>query len=405
MTMMKDSMKFNEGFLAQMRDATKLLQSEGPMAATNAIQRALRGATDKSEGSHPFGPTAFLPDVDYANTRSGGGGTANARLSKKWRGPGTDHAVADVEEVHVVDTRQAGKSRLETGRFVSASCTCPAGTRAYKLYIPGEYKNEPLPLVIMLHGCTQNADDFAAGTGMNTLAEENGFFVAYPEQDKTSNATKCWNWFHSGHQQRAHGEPAILAAITREIAETYQVDPSRVYIAGLSAGGAMAVVMAATYPELYAGVGIHSGLPYGVAKDVPSAFAAMKRSRAKAGSLKARVQAPASLACKVPAIVFHGDRDRTVHPENAEQVLTQCLPAGDNDDARTVVETSAEANGRSCTRTVIHDVEGRVVGEKWIIHGAGHAWSGGSRNGSYTDPEGPSASREMARFFNVLRQV
>ncbi|HEY8608347.1 MAG TPA: PHB depolymerase family esterase [Noviherbaspirillum sp.] len=410
-------MKFNDGFLAQMRDAAKLLQSEGPMAATAAIQRALHGETDKAEGAQPFDLAAFLPDVPgwddvpqppgAARARTDASAPSHTGMRNKWRSPGARHDiedVEDVEDVRVADGSPAEKARTKAGRFISASCTCDAGTRAYKLYIPGGYENTPLPLVVMLHGCTQNADDFAAGTDMNALAEENGFFVAYPEQDKTANATKCWNWFQAGHQQRAHGEPAILAAITREIANTYQVDPDCVYIAGLSAGGAMAAVMAATYPELYAAVGVHSGLPYGVATDMPSAFAAMKRSRARAASLKARAQPPAPLAQNVPAIVFHGDRDATVHPENASQVLAQCLSAGAIEGPGATVQKQTDPQGRSCTRTVVHDAAGRAIGEKWIIHGAGHAWSGGSPKGSYTDPQGPSASREMVRFFTGIRR-
>lgn len=410
-------MKFNEGFLAQMREATQLLQSEGPMAATAAIQRALHGVTDDSDTGQQADWTAFLPQMPElhdipAHVDKAGAQPASDRPARfrnfgdhgrgKWAGASTRQAVEDVEAIEVP---KSGEDVARTGRFISASCTNRAGTRGYKLYIPSGYKDEALPLVVMLHGCTQNPDDFAAGTGMNTLAEENNCFVAYPAQAKSANGTHCWNWFQPGNQRRDHGEPSILADITREISRTYKVDTSRVYIAGLSAGGAMAAVMAATYPELYAAVGIHSGLPYGVAHDVPSAFAAMKRRKPKAAMPKTQPAAPVPLRKTVPVIVFHGDRDTTVHPVNGEQVLTQCVPAAGEKDARIAVQNGSAPNGRTYTRTIVQDAQGSTIAEKWIVHGAGHAWSGGSRNGSYTDPEGPSAAREMLRFFYEQRNT
>jgi poly(hydroxyalkanoate) depolymerase family esterase len=239
----------------------------------------------------------------------------------------------------------------------------------------------------MLHGCTQSPDDFAAGTRMNFLAEERNCFVVYPEQPSAANQSKCWNWFRPGDQQRDVGEPSLIAGITRQIMRDYSVNPKRVYVAGLSAGGAAAAIMAATYPDLYAAVGIHSGLVCGAARDLPSALAAM------------RLGSEAKLAggtLSVPTIVFHGDRDTTVHPANGQRVFEQ---GGKSSRSKAQVIKGRVPQGHAYTRTVVTDAGGLVVSEHWNVHGAGHAWSGGSPSGSYTDPNGPDATREMLRFF------
>ncbi|RJG06779.1 PHB depolymerase esterase [Noviherbaspirillum cavernae] len=396
-------MKTNENFLAQICEATRLLQTSGPMAATEAIQRALHGAGT---------PDVAMPDDDRTK-----GQTRPAELvdinppsvSKtdflhftrgKWQEPSTRQPIEDVE------VNEAGK-----GTFLSGSVSNHAGTRAYKFYVPSGYCGEPLPLVVMLHGCKQNPDDFAAGTGMNDVAEENNCFVVYPAQLRKANESHCWNWFKPEHQRRDQGEPSIIADITRRITRDYRIDTSRIYVAGLSAGGAMAAVMAATYPELYAAVGIHSGLPYGAAHDLPSALAAMKGSNGKEGPLVARGKAPASFGHVVPAIVFHGDRDSTVHPSNGDQALSQCQSASacgasdkDKPDTQIQVEKGCVPNGRAYTRTLSYDISGKVVAEHWVVHGAGHAWSGGNRKGSYTDPKGPPAARHMLQFFYSHRR-
>jgi poly(hydroxyalkanoate) depolymerase family esterase len=283
------------------------------------------------------------------------------------------------------------------GRFVRASYSNRSGTRAYKTYVPARSKRQPRPLVVMLHGCKQNPDDFAAGTRMNELADEIGFIVAYPEQASAANVSRCWNWFQSADQQRDGGEPSLIAGITRDVIARYNVDPRRVYVAGLSAGGAMAAIMGHAYPDLYAAIGIHSGLAYAAARDIPSALAAMRGRRPPSNP-----RGGASTFQAVPTIVFHGDVDTTVHPRNGEQVIAQATPVGD--DLVTpafgpqTVEIGEES-GRRYTRTTQADSSGKPALEHWLVHGAGHAWSGGSVNGSFTDPRGPDATRAMLRFF------
>ena len=280
------------------------------------------------------------------------------------------------------------------GSFLERSFTNAAGTRAYKLYVPASYtarSNEPVPAIVMLHGCTQSPDDFAAGTRMNELAEEQTFLVAYPAQTAAANQGKCWNWFKPGDQGRDQGEPSIIAGLTRQIMRDHAVDPQRVYVAGLSAGGAAAAVMGATYPDLYAAIGVHSGLACGAAQDLPSALAAMRQGGpAGVGVSRNRSRRP------VPTIVFHGDRDTTVSPVNGDQVITQSKAEANL--RRTVSRGQSEA-GTTYTRTVQTNEGGRSILEQWVLHGTGHAWSGGSPAGSYTDARGPDASREMLRFF------
>ena len=279
------------------------------------------------------------------------------------------------------------------GRFVRASYANRSGARAYKTYVPAQDERRPRPLVVMLHGCKQNADDFAAGTRMNELADEMGFVVAYPEQAVAANLSRCWNWFKSANQERDHGEPSLIAGITREVIARHNVDPRRVYIAGLSAGGAMAAIMGNLYPDLYAAIGIHSGLPFAAARDLPSALAAM---RGLSATLDPRYHAAAFQA--VPTIVFHGDLDTTVHSRNSERVIAQARPAAKDPVAPQTVE-KGEESGRRYTRITQADASGKIALEHWLVHGAGHAWSGGSKKGSFTDPRGPDATRAMLRFF------
>lgn len=298
----------------------------------------------------------------------------------------------------------AAKARPRTkapggaGQWLRASHANEAGTRAYHAYIPPRGRGTKRPLVVMLHGCKQSPADFAAGTRMNELADELGFVVAYPEQAVRANGSRCWNWFRTGDQVRDAGEPSLIAGITREVIAKYDLDPARVYVAGLSAGGAMAAVMGCTYPDLYCAVGVHSGLAYGAAQDLPSALAAM-RGRHHGAAPPCGESRPGP----VPTIVFHGDLDATVHPRNGEHVIAQVSPTRSvliqSPSAPRSVE-SGEAGGRAYTRTVQADRSGKPVFEHWVVHGAGHAWSGGSERGSYADATGPDAARAMLAFFD-----
>src|SRR5919197_302847 len=295
---------------------------------------------------------------------------------------------------------------LTAGDFIDRFYTDAYGTRAYKLYIPSGYSGQALALLVMLHGCYQNPDDFAAGTRMNTLAEAGTFCVVYPGQPSSANISRCWNWFRREDQQRGAGEPALLAGLTRQIMATYHVDARRVFVAGMSAGAAMSVILGATYPDLYAAVGVHSGLAYAAAHDLATAYAAMQHGGLAPARPESRTSgATGVLARVVPTIVFHGDRDLTVNAVNADHVLSPWVQTREErepthrPDQHVKVERGQEPGGYAYTRSIYHDPQGRALMEKWIVHHMGHAWSGGSPRGSYSDPKGPNASAEMVRFF------
>lgn len=295
------------------------------------------------------------------------------------------------EDFEAPKARWAPSSAPDGARFEKRVFANQAGSRNYKLYVPSAHSGQALPLIVMLHGCTQSPDDFAAGTRMNELAEEHRFLVAYPAQARTANASKCWNWFSETDQQRDLGEPSLIAGITREIMRDLPVASGRVYVAGLSAGGAAAAIMGSAYPDLYAAVAVHSGLACGAASDMASAFKAMRQ-----GANSRRVSARKSGTRIVPTIVFHGDRDSTVSPVNADHVIAQSEHVS---GLRVEAKRGVGPDGVSFTRTTYTDAGGRSMFEKWDVHGLGHAWSGGSPAGSYTEPRGPDASREILRFF------
>lgn len=376
-------MKPFEQFLGKMGEAARLAQGKDPLAATEVIQQALKAAGLLPPHASP-GSARPAPELHDLNAPPDWTVLREKVQRGRKSAPGPRRA-----PVPTPDPRAPGE-------FLHGAFSAAAGQRRYRLYVPSTPSDRPRPLIVMLHGCTQNAEDFAAGTEMNALAEQHGCLVLYPEQPRSANATLCWNWFEALHQEREGGEPSLIAGMTREVIARWQADPGRVYVAGLSAGGAMAAIMGATHPELFAAIGVHSGLPVGKARDLITGLAAMKRAKAGRG------RAAGQLRQRVPVIVFHGDSDNVVHAENGAAILDQFLRPAPNTPAAPLQrskEYGATPGGRGYTRTLVMDGNGHRVGEHWELHGAGHAWSGGSANGSYTDPSGPVASTEMLRFF------
>lgn len=369
-------------FQQLMSQATRLTRSGNLAAATAAIQAALLGVQPTAASAAPRYDEADVIDVEAREVPASSPSASSPAAAPS---PARDDGAAPTSKpTH----RAPGESSATQGDFFTAgSFRNSAGQRAYKLYVPPGVNGQARPLVVMLHGCTQDADDFAAGTAMNEAAREQGFFVLYPVQPRETNPQKCWNWFKHNHQQAGKGEPSILADMTRHVIAEYGIDTRRVYVAGLSAGGAMAAILANTYPQLYAAAGVHSGLAAGAAKDLPSALSAMKGIGVQPGAVS---------STPVPTIVFHGDRDATVHPANAGAIVAASAGA----DARVQSQRVSGANqGRDSTKRVYTNAAGKVVAEYWEVHGAGHAWAGGSPKGSYTDLSGPDATQEMLRFF------
>ena len=422
----------NDALHPDMLEATRLTRAGRLTEATALLHRVLRSGTVPDTPSGPTGDTADAPagrvpriidltpetiDVTDSQPSSrseqafGTGGSQPAGRTPGTAQPRLPVALRSfVERVSRIypEPGMGGLAKPfptlppdvvpDGAQFLAGAYSNQAGGRAYKLYVPSGYRGQAVPLLVMLHGCTQSPDDFAAGTRMNVLAEEHTCLVVYPAQAASANASKCWNWFSPRDQQRGQGEPSLIAGITRQVMRDYSVDPQRVYVAGLSAGAAAAAIMGMTYPDLYAAVGVHSGLACGIASDLPSAFAAMRQGEHVA--VPGSDTASGALGCRrlVPTIVFHGDQDTTVHPRNGDQVIAQSGPSTMT-DLETTVQHGRVPGGHAYSRTLHADARGQTILEQWVIHGAGHAWSGGSPAGSYTDPRGPDAAREMLRFF------
>lgn len=295
------------------------------------------------------------------------------------------HGVIDADFEAIEDVGPTG------GRSIHGHYTHGSEARDYALYVPADTDGAPRPLILMLHGCQQDAADVARLTRFNRLADELGFIVLYPTQSRTANATGCWNWFLPEHRRPDQGEAALLAALTREIAVRHGADPRRLYVAGLSAGGAMALALAAIHPELFAAVGVHSGLPYGLARDQVSALTLMHQ-----GPSAVRGKADME-GIGVPVIVFQGDADLRVNPVNASWIIEQALSA--DDEPRIERETGRAPGGLDYTRTRYLEMDGAIRAELWMVQGGGHGWFGGDPVGSFAEPKGPDASREMLRFF------
>jgi poly(hydroxyalkanoate) depolymerase family esterase len=383
------------------REATRLTRAGQLVEATALLQRMLRGESAPGAPSRTDRIALNGREPPIIDAKPNTVGAMNSPQSARPTSVQTriSRTLLDRTKGHS-ELRRPGEIKRappsmpdlvpEGARFVQGGYSNAAGSRGYKLFIPSCYRGQPLPLVVMLHGCTQSPDDFAAGTRMNFIADEQACFVVYPAQRREANQAKCWNWFRTSDQQRGSGEPSLIAGITRQIMRDYSIDSKRVYIAGMSAGAAAAAIMGATYDDLYAAVGVHSGLACGAAIDLPSAFVAMRQGGASDGRVTLNGRPP------VPTIVFHGDRDVTVHPINGEHVLEQSMKTT---STQKKVHRGRVFGGHAYTRTIHTDASGRGFFEHWSIHGAGHAWSGGSPAGSYTDPQGPDATREMLRFF------
>lgn len=399
-------------FRNMLSKATRLTKAGDVKAAAATILTALRRtASPPPRTPAPQRDAPWIIDVETTPVHGAPAPMATSPLHGGDAGPGHEppkpHWGAELDS-----------------RFVSGVYPHAQGVHHYKLFIPphAHAPRQPLPLIVMLHGCTQDPDDFAAGTGMNDAAREEGFFVLYPAQTQHANLQRCWNWFKHNHQQRDRGEPALLAGMVRSVMREHPIDPARVYVAGLSAGGAMAAILGDAYPDVFAAVGVHSGLPTGSASDVSSAFMAMRSGDGAAAATTglshlpglrhvqpaARTghERPVRQGGALPTIVFHGDCDSTVHPANAERVIEACTPPhGPASPVQVEQQRSRSRNGRHYTRRVQRDASGRTMSEHWLVHGAGHAWSGGRPGGSYTDPQGPDATREMVRFFFATRKA
>ena len=364
------------------------------------------------------GAPAILKIIEDAFTTAGlnknsiptRGATEIIRRALKVTHPQTVHDAQGANR-EILDAKQLpqllpNQSVKTSSQFKFFEFSNGAGMRRYKLYVPASIGPSAL-LVVMLHGCTQCADDFAAGTQMNRLADQHGFLVLYPEQPSSANSSKCWNWFETQHQQRQIGEPSIIVGMVKEVIARLDLDSRRVFVSGMSAGAAMAVILGRVYPDVFAAIGAHSGLAYGCATNVPTALAIMRAGRQVASRLGPNREAGSvhlnSATHPVRTIVFSGDRDNTVAPKNSLEIVEQAKRAFAASDTHSTLKVTQErgrcSDGRSYSKTVYADAQGVACIEFWSIDGAAHNWSGGSASGSYTDVKGPDASMEMVRFF------
>jgi poly(hydroxyalkanoate) depolymerase family esterase len=368
-------------FAAALRRASRLMR---PSKASRSLQKAMTGAMVKAA----IAPLAAAKPAKTKPAKTRSRKTAGAKAGQSLGTVLKQLRAARSLMSGVEASAREVSPRIPPGaQYLAGTHRSTAGSRRYKLYVPAGRKR-PSGLILMLHGCGQTPDDFAVGTRMNALAEKHGIAVAYPAQTSGHNAASCWNWFKPGDQGRDAGEPAILASLTRKLMREFGLSRDAVFVAGLSAGGAMAAILADIYPDLFSAAGIHSGLARGAARDVVSAMAAMRRGGGAAPALAAEPD-------PVRRIVFHGDSDRTVHPSNAAVIVAAALGGA----AQPTRVTKRSVRGRSYVRSDFAGPEGVQMLELWMLDGAGHAWSGGRTAGSFTDSKGPDASAQMIRFF------
>jgi poly(hydroxyalkanoate) depolymerase family esterase len=298
-----------------------------------------------------------------------------------------------------------GAAKAATGTLSSGDYTGPEGSQHYELYVPSTYTaGTPVPLVVALHGCTQTGDGFRLLSRWDALAEAKGFIAVFPQQDANSNNQKCWNFFQDAHMHRSGGEPALIAAVTRSIQSSYAVDPHRVYATGLSAGGAMASILAATHPDVFAAIGIGSGCEYAA-----TATCAGYKSSDPVAAGQAAYKEMGPRARPMPFIAFAGDADTTVPPVNADQLVEQWLVTDDLADdgaangsvALVPTQTAQDqaAGGESYTVRNYADNGSAELAQYWLVHGMGHAWSGGDPAQPFSDPKGPDETAAMYEFF------
>ena len=376
-----------KSFGQAMRNATRLIGTGKLLNATRLIQRALSGDT-------PQVRPQVRPHVSPQPNPHSKGEPVPAANDPQVEAPPPQVIIlpAPAQPGQNSGSEKTNPAPSRSASFTQHQFKFEGDTYPYRLYVPSANSasdNTRMPLVVLLHGCKQDALDFSNGTAMNALAEEHQVMVLYPEQITSANALRCWNWFEPGHQQAERGEPGMIAALTQKVMQQHGADPQRVYIAGLSAGGAMAAVMAGLHPEMFAAVGVHSGLAAGAARDVMSAFGAM-RTGAKGRSQPA-----------LPTIIFHGAADKTVHPDNSDHITDAALAGLAAAGLKLVkTQTTLGHNKSDKTERVVYSTaDGKPYIENWRIDDGVHAWSGGDAAGSYTDPEGPSASAAMLAFF------
>lgn len=369
-------------FAAAMRRANRLMRPAKLTKTAKSMQSMMTGLMVKSA----LAPLAALKPK-----------TAKARKSALPKAGPTLGIV--IKQLRAAQALMRGAQAATTARaippsipagaqYLSRTHRTTAGARDYKLYLPASHPKRPKGLILMLHGCTQSPDDFAAGTHMNALAEKHGLAIAYPAQTSGHNTASCWNWFKPGDQARGAGEPAILASLARKLTKEFGLGRDAVFVAGLSAGGAMAAILADVYPEVFSAAGVHSGLARGAARDVLSAMSAMRNGGTPPQPTEVSPDT-------VRRIIFHGEADSTVHSSNAAMIVAAAV----GEDRKPTKVSKRSVRGRGYTRSEYIGSDGRVAVDLWMIEGAGHAWSGGRAAGSYTDNMGPDASAQMIRFF------